>query len=259
MDAPFRSVATTTATLAAACAAVLWLLEPLIGGVAFVVMMAVPPVAVVAAIVAVRGGTQEARPESRGGSVSVTQTRAPAASPAIGLTPALSVVEQVAQGASVIVDRRGFFARAQSLSTTPGRRHCIAVIGLAPRAPRPDGRTVRGPSRLEIVRMLPAESVIGRLSPNELGVILLDETCIGAATILEEARPPLSPEDRSMAPSIGVTDWLTGDESIDVALGRADHALYRAKQLGRGRIEVSPRSATDQVGSSDLAPLARRR
>ena len=42
----------------------------------------------------------------------------------------------------------------------------------------------------------------------------------------------------ALTTSIGVTRLKAG-ESLDSALGRADEALYRAKETGRNRIEFS--------------------
>ncbi len=44
--------------------------------------------------------------------------------------------------------------------------------------------------------------------------------------------------------SLGVAEF-SGDESHEVWLGRADAALYRAKQSGRGRVAVDERGASD--------------
>ena len=54
------------------------------------------------------------------------------------------------------------------------------------------------------------------------------------------ANTPLVHNDLSIAltTSIGVTRLKAG-ESLDSALGRADEALYRAKETGRNRVEFS--------------------
>ena len=57
--------------------------------------------------------------------------------------------------------------------------------------------------------------------------------------------------------SIGASDWRPG-EAIDLALARADAALYRAKQRGRNRVEVSPADESGGGIATDLAPVARR-
>jgi hemerythrin len=44
--------------------------------------------------------------------------------------------------------------------------------------------------------------------------------------------------------SLGVAEF-SADESAEVWLGRADAALYRAKQAGRGRVAVDERGASD--------------
>jgi diguanylate cyclase (GGDEF)-like protein len=39
--------------------------------------------------------------------------------------------------------------------------------------------------------------------------------------------------------SIGVAEWRPGHDDLAQLLSRADAALYRAKQAGRDRVEVS--------------------
>jgi diguanylate cyclase (GGDEF)-like protein len=43
--------------------------------------------------------------------------------------------------------------------------------------------------------------------------------------------------------SLGVTEWNPGDPSLDAVAKRADDSLYRAKQGGRNRVELSPAPA----------------
>ena len=51
----------------------------------------------------------------------------------------------------------------------------------------------------------------------------------------EEAVFPFNGVNLRVTTSIGVTE-LQGDDSMDRLIGRADRALYRAKQSGRNRV-----------------------
>lgn len=80
-------------------------------------------------------------------------------------------------------------------------------------------------------------------------VILLPQTPLKGALAVADAircsiekgrvyNPKTGEEIRRVTISIGVTELIHG-EHIDVALARADEALYRAKEAGRNRVEVS--------------------
>ena len=96
-----------------------------------------------------------------------------------------------------------------------------------------------------------ANWLFGRLGGEEFGLFGPDTTSTDAplepgassSETLETIRiaianTPLVRDDLSIAitTSIGVTRLKAG-ESLDSALGRADEALYRAKESGRNRIE----------------------
>ncbi len=86
---------------------------------------------------------------------------------------------------------------------------------------------------------------IARLGGDEFVVLcedLSDPVAEGLAVaerIAERFEDPFVVGDReiSVAASIGVAP-AGKEDTADALLGRADHAMYRAKQLGRGRVEV---------------------
>jgi diguanylate cyclase (GGDEF)-like protein len=51
---------------------------------------------------------------------------------------------------------------------------------------------------------------------------------------------PLAQGDLRITVSVGVADRQGEEIGLDHLLGRADHALYRAKLGGRDRVEVAP-------------------
>jgi diguanylate cyclase len=89
------------------------------------------------------------------------------------------------------------------------------------------------------------EALTARWGGEEFIVLLHDVRADQAAPIAESLRLALSacrdaawPEGMRLTGSIGVADWDTG-EPLHEAIGRADEAMYQAKQLGRDRVEVS--------------------
>lgn len=94
--------------------------------------------------------------------------------------------------------------------------------------------------------------LVGRLGGEEFG-LLLPETGLEAATevaerIVQACREAEAPTLAGPLPftcSIGVTAAGPDDQSLDVALVRADDALYLAKQAGRDRVETAPLKSGD--------------
>ncbi len=85
----------------------------------------------------------------------------------------------------------------------------------------------------------------GRIGGDEFGLILPGTSAQAAlifATRLAEriANSPLSFDGQalSLTVSIGATEMSVTDPSLDSVLARADKALYRAKELGRNRVEM---------------------
>lgn len=52
--------------------------------------------------------------------------------------------------------------------------------------------------------------------------------------------------------SIGVAQWQVDSDSIDLALARADEALYRAKGRGRNCVEIHRPELEDETGETEL-------
>lgn len=87
--------------------------------------------------------------------------------------------------------------------------------------------------------------LVGRWGGEEF-VILMPGTAIEEATLAAErmrqavAASPARCEDKTCpcTASFGVATFTGGAPSLDALLGRADRALYRAKENGRDRVEV---------------------
>jgi diguanylate cyclase (GGDEF)-like protein len=84
-----------------------------------------------------------------------------------------------------------------------------------------------------------------RLGGEEFAILLPGATPVAAMEFAERVRKkvaesPLSHDghDITVTVSIGIAAMNAADEDTDDALGRADAALYRAKQAGRNRVEV---------------------
>jgi diguanylate cyclase (GGDEF)-like protein/PAS domain S-box-containing protein len=87
--------------------------------------------------------------------------------------------------------------------------------------------------------------IAGRLGGEEFGIILPGADLASAKVFAERlcrtiSASPLQREGRQLffTVSIGVTVFRSGDSAADGVLARADQALYRAKELGRNRVEV---------------------
>jgi diguanylate cyclase (GGDEF)-like protein len=86
----------------------------------------------------------------------------------------------------------------------------------------------------------------GRLGGEEFAVILPGTSAEAAKhqaerLCLEIRRAPFVTQAAAIpvTVSIGVTAIQASDEAFDTVLGRADHALYQAKQNGRNRVELA--------------------
>ena len=89
--------------------------------------------------------------------------------------------------------------------------------------------------------------ILGRLGGEEFA-LMLPETSIAQATTLAErvrkataaARVRLDGQEISVTVSIGLAQVGTGEQALETAIRRADHAMYRAKQNGRDQVAVAP-------------------
>lgn len=98
----------------------------------------------------------------------------------------------------------------------------------------------------EIRRHLRASDSVGRIGGEEFAILLPDTTLGNAARIAERLRTGLAgatvplPQGRSLGitASFGITEARPAQDTMEAILHRADQALYRAKALGRNRIEL---------------------
>jgi diguanylate cyclase (GGDEF)-like protein/PAS domain S-box-containing protein len=89
--------------------------------------------------------------------------------------------------------------------------------------------------------------VFARFGGEEFVVLLPETPLAGALGLAERLRRavaemavPLAQGDLRITVSVGVADRQGEEIGLDHLLGRADHALYRAKLGGRDRVEVAP-------------------
>lgn len=85
----------------------------------------------------------------------------------------------------------------------------------------------------------------GRLGGEEFSAILVGTECKGAELLAERLRKRVEAQvvvfegyRISYTVSIGCSSWQRGDKESEDILKRADKALYRAKNLGRNRVEL---------------------
>jgi diguanylate cyclase (GGDEF)-like protein len=88
--------------------------------------------------------------------------------------------------------------------------------------------------------------VIGRTGGEEFVVVMPGADARAAAEVAERLRGAVERVDWSdldpalrVTVSVGATEWTREDESFAAVARRADDSLYRAKELGRNRIEVA--------------------
>jgi len=166
-----------------------------------------------------------------------------------------------------VLNRREFFQRALGLADQGGSM-VVAILDLdnfkllndthghsaGDEALRRYGTVLR--EVLETER----SPVIGRLGGEEFGVVLPERR-------LTDGTPPevftrilvaTRTAREGLTTSIGVSDWTPARETVDAALARADGALYRAKQLGRDRVEVATNRDYPHGVPSDGSPISRR-
>jgi diguanylate cyclase (GGDEF)-like protein len=162
-----------------------------------------------------------------------------------------------------VPNRRAFFARAVEISSATGRISTVAVLDIdrfkllndthghaaGDEALRSGAAMLR--ERIDQI------GVVARLGGEEFGIIVPGRHPNDALALFDEIRAAFAHVRSGLTASIGASDWHPG-EAIDVALGRADAALYRAKQRGRNRVEISTADESGGGVATDLAPVARR-
>ncbi len=179
----------------------------------------------------------------------------------------LATVDDLTQ----VLNRREFFARAASLAQNSRGPMVVAILDLDhfkllnDTAGHSAGDEVlqRYGAMLRERTSTERSAVVGRLGGEEFGVILpartLDPGDRAAITVFEDIRRASEAMDgHSITTSIGVSDWAPPDDTIDAALGRADGALYRAKQLGRNNVQIARRDDYPDGVPSDGSPVSRR-
>ena len=177
----------------------------------------------------------------------------------------LAAVDDLTQ----VLNRREFFSRAQSLAQNARQPMVVAILDLdnfkllndtsghsaGDDVLRRYGAMLRDETRTE------RAAVIGRLGGEEFGVILPARTLdtgTAAIAVFESIRRATERLGRQVTSSIGVSDWHPPEDSIDAALGRADGALYRAKQQGRNNVQIVRRDDHPHGVPSDGSPVSRR-
>lgn len=98
-----------------------------------------------------------------------------------------------------------------------------------------------------IVSALRESDILGRIGGEEFAVLLpsTDGPSAGATaervrSAIENLRIQVGEKEIMVTISIGISEFATGDISIEPAMVRADRALYRAKEQGRNRVCSEP-------------------
>lgn len=93
--------------------------------------------------------------------------------------------------------------------------------------------------------LLRETELFARIGGEEFTILMPDTSLHGAAQLAERVRRATeqmqlryNEQDIDLTISIGVTVLKPGDKSIEDCLRRSDHAMYRAKQTGRNRVET---------------------
>jgi diguanylate cyclase (GGDEF)-like protein len=173
----------------------------------------------------------------------------------IQLGLALSRMEDLAMVDELtgLKNRRAFFDDADPAIAASRRRDLpitVAVLDLDHFKQVNDtkghaiGDTVLKEAAFRITDTLRGEQIVGRMGGEEFVVLLPDTTPIQALAALERVRKVLGdkPIETATGPvkmtvSGGIAA-LRPDELVETAIDHADKAMYRAKSLGRDRVEV---------------------
>jgi diguanylate cyclase (GGDEF)-like protein len=104
--------------------------------------------------------------------------------------------------------------------------------------------------------------VIGRLGGEEFAIVVRGADADDGRQLAERLRAAVAAivvhhDDRAipMTASFGVTQIRSTDLDLDVALKRADAAMYAAKRLGRDRVETDPECETQRAERYRAASL----
>jgi diguanylate cyclase (GGDEF)-like protein len=96
-------------------------------------------------------------------------------------------------------------------------------------------------------RSLREVDTVGRVGGEEFVAVLPGAGTAAAAEVAERLRASVEALDfsdlhpaLSVTLSVGATVWRAEDAGVAATLKRADESLYRAKSLGRNRVEIAP-------------------
>lgn len=177
----------------------------------------------------------------------------------------LAAVDDLTQ----VLNRREFFARAARLAQNSRGSMVVAILDLDHFKQLNDtnGHSAGDQVLRQYGAMLRDRTasqrgaVVGRLGGEEFGIILPTQTLDpgnGAVPLFEAIRRASEEMGHGITTSIGVSDWIPPEDTIDTALGRADGALYRAKQRGRNNVQFVRRDDHPGGIPSDGSPVSRR-
>jgi len=104
-------------------------------------------------------------------------------------------------------------------------------------------------SLVKIVKKLIRQTdYFGRIGGEEFAIILIETRIKNAEKIAERIRKSTE-DDRvltenqkyiSFTISVGITEFSTGDGSFSDVLHRSDLAMYKAKNMGKNKVEIIP-------------------
>ena len=155
-----------------------------------------------------------------------------------------------------VANRRGFFERGELLlrrAVLDGRTAAVMVFDLDRFKEINDtlghhagDRILECFSRVA-ASVLRANDLIGRIGGEEFACIVIDSSHGEAMRIAERVRSEFAaaaaaadPVARDATVSIGVAMSGDGLQDLNALIKAADQALYRAKEQGRNRVEMSP-------------------
>jgi diguanylate cyclase (GGDEF)-like protein len=155
-------------------------------------------------------------------------------------------------------NRRGFFERAESMLRES--RHglpCLLLIDADhfKRVNDTHGHQVGDVVLLQLANrmssMLREGDLMGRIGGEEFAILLPQSSVQAAIAMAERIREAVARHALRiqglrvpMTLSIGVAAVLPGEGTLSAALGRADTAMYNAKQGGRNRVQVASTSTS---------------
>ena len=97
-----------------------------------------------------------------------------------------------------------------------------------------------------IQNSLRESDIFGRIGGEEFAVLVIETEKVGAMLLAERLRQSIEElvveyegKEVVFTVSIGVTEWLPGDGTVEELMTRADDALYSAKRSGRNRVEFA--------------------